>query len=182
MAATTLVTWDEFLQLPDPPDNGLAFRYELHDGEVVSVPPASIIHIKLQKRIVKLFEALAGDRGVVTTEFPYRPQPNLQYWVADVAYIPQADWDRLPDEEPSVFTPPLIVEVLSPSNTAAKLNRQRMIALSSGAEEFWVVHPKRCTVEVTTLHGTQLYGAGESIGVALLGGTVPVDQIFAVRS
>jgi hypothetical protein len=34
----------------------------------------------------RLIEAVARDRGVVATEFPYRPPLNLQFWFADVAY------------------------------------------------------------------------------------------------
>jgi len=77
------------------------------------VPPARPLHIKLQKRIERLLETAAGSRGVDTTEFPYRPVPNLQYWFADVAYIPQADWDALPPDEYLVYAPPLIVEAVS---------------------------------------------------------------------
>jgi hypothetical protein len=33
---------------------------------------------------------------VVATEFPYRPVVNLQFWFADVAYVPQSDWDAMP--------------------------------------------------------------------------------------
>jgi Uma2 family endonuclease len=133
----SLVTWDEFLRLPERPHTGK--RYELQNGEVIVVPPARPLHIKLQKRIERLLETAAGNRGVVTTEFPYRPVPNLQYWFADVAYIPQADWDALPPDEYPVYAPPLIVELLSPSNNPAKVNRQRIVALSAGTEEFWVV-------------------------------------------
>jgi Uma2 family endonuclease len=84
-----LVTWSEFLRLPERPQEGQ--RYELHDGEVVAVPPARPIHIKLQKQIERLLEGLAAERGVVAVEFPYRPVPNLQYWIADVAYVPRAE-------------------------------------------------------------------------------------------
>jgi Uma2 family endonuclease len=124
------VTWAEFLRLPERPEEGK--RYELHDGEVVLVPPARPLHIKLRKRIERLLELLAGDRGVVATEFPYRPVPNLQYWFADVAYIPKAEWDALPPDESPVYVPPLVVEVPSPPNTAAKVNRHRPVAMSAG--------------------------------------------------
>ena len=98
--AHSLVTWDKFLRLPERPEGSQ--RYELQDGEVVIAPPARPLHIKLQKRIERLLEALAGERGVVTIEFPYRPAVNLQYWFADVAYVPRSDWDALPpDEYPS---------------------------------------------------------------------------------
>jgi Uma2 family endonuclease len=58
------VTWRDFLRLPERPETGQ--RYELHDGEVVIVPPARPLHIKLQKRIEQLLEALAGHRGTLS--------------------------------------------------------------------------------------------------------------------
>src|ERR1700674_3605570 len=64
--ARSLVMWAEFLRLPERPDGSQ--HYELHDGEVVTVPPARPLHIKLRKRIESLLETLAGDRGVVTIE------------------------------------------------------------------------------------------------------------------
>jgi Uma2 family endonuclease len=176
--AHSLVTWPEFLQLPERPETGK--RHELHDGEVVLVPPARPLHIKLQKRIEHLLESLAGARGVVTIEFPYRPAPNLQYWFADVAYISRADWDAMPPNDYPVYAPALIVEVLSPSNTPAKINRQRIVAMSAGTLEFWVVDPERRTVQVTDAAGMKTYGAGDSISVSLFEKIVSVNQIFAI--
>jgi Uma2 family endonuclease len=172
------VTWQDFLRLPERPEAGK--RYELHDGEVVIVPPARPLHIKIQKRIEQLLEASAGDLGVVTIEFPYRPVQNLQFWFADVAYVPKADWDALPPDEYPVYAPPLIVEVLSPSNTPAKIDRQRIVAMSSGAEEFWVVDPNGHTVQVTNRNGVHTYALGQAIPLSLFGErTIQVDQIFA---
>ena len=177
--AQPFVTWAEFLQLPERPEAGK--RYELHDGEAVLVPPARPLHIKLQKRIERLLESLAGDRGVVATEFPYRPVPNLQYWFADVAYIPKADWDGLPPDDYPIYAPPLVVEVLSPSNTAAKINRQRVLAMSAGTGEFWVVDADRRTVQVTDLRSAAIYAVGDSIPLTLFDGLrIPVEDIFAV--
>lgn len=145
------------------------------------MPPARPLHIKLQKRIEQLIEAVAGARGVVTTEFPYRPVLNLQFWFADVAYIPKADWDALPPDEYPVYAPPLIVEVLSPSNTPAKVNRQRIVAMSAGAQEFWVVDPNERTVQITHPGGVQTYASGDSIQLSLCGGgTIAVDRVFDV--
>jgi len=47
-SAQSLVTWEEFLRLPERPETGQ--RYELQDGEVVIGPPAWPLHIKLEKR------------------------------------------------------------------------------------------------------------------------------------
>jgi Uma2 family endonuclease len=176
--AHSLVTWPEFLRLPEHPDTGQ--RHELHDGEVVLVPPARPLHIKLQKRIERVLEGLAGERGLVTIEFPYRPAPNLQYWFADVAYIPRADWDAMPPNDYPVYAPTLIVEVLSPSNTPAKISRQRIVAMSAGKLEFWVVDAEKRTVQVTDTAGMETYAAGRSIPVRRFDGSVSVDQIFAI--
>ncbi len=171
-----LVTWPEFLRLPERPEEGQ--RYELHDGEVVAVPPARPIHIKLQKRIERLLEALSGELGVVAVEFPYRPVPNLQYWIADVAFIPQADWDGLPPNDYPIYAPQLIVEVLSPSNTAFKTNRQRILAMSAGTKTFWVVDPDTRTVQVTEQGSVVEYAIGESI--PWFQGSIAVGEIFDV--
>lgn len=175
--AHSLVSWSEFQQLPERPES--AQRYELHDGEVVAVPPAKPIHIKIQRRIEKLLESIVGDWGVVTKEFPYRPQPNLQFWVSDVACLSQAHWDSMPSDEYPVFAPPLVIEVLSPSNTPAKTSRQRIVALSSGTEEFWVVDPIGRSVTVTRPSGTTLYRAGDMNSVLHFETPVSVDAIFA---
>ena len=175
--AQSLVTWEEFLRLPERPEDSK--HCELQDGEVIVVPPARPLHIKLQKRIERLLESIAGDRGVVTIEFPYRPAPNLQYWFADVAYIPKADWEALPPDEYPIYAPPLIVEVLSPSSTPGKANRQRIVALSAGTEEFWVVDAEKRTVQITDLGGSKVFSCGDTIILRLFGGaTVLVDQIF----
>ena len=177
--AHSLVTWAEFLRLPERPETGM--RYELHDGEVVIVPPPRPVHVKVQKRIERLMEALADDRFVVTLEFPYRPSANLQFWVADVACVRREDWDAIPPDEWPVCTPALIVEVLSPSNTPAKVNRQRLVAMSAGTEEFWVVDAVERTVQVTSAAGTAIYGLGDLISPAILGGgAIEVAAIFAV--
>jgi Uma2 family endonuclease len=177
--AHSLVTWADFLRLPERPET--CKRYELHDGELVLVPPARPIHIKLQKRIESLLESVARGLGVVTLEFPYRPFPNLQYWFADVAYIPQSDWDAMPADEYPVYAPPLIVEVLSPSNTASKVNRQRVIAMSAGTLEFWVVDGESRTVHISDSSGVRTYSAGDLIPIGLFGdGQIAVDQIFVV--
>jgi Uma2 family endonuclease len=172
-----ITSWTEFLRLPERPENGL--RYELHDGEVVVVPPPRPWHVKVQKRLELTLQCIAGESGVVLREWPYRPMPNLQYWVADIAYIPTLEWEAMPNEEWQVYAPPLIIEVLSPSNTPVKVNKQRMTAMSAGTQEFWTVSRDKHTVEVSRLDGVRLYGAGETIELTLFPGALKVDDIFA---
>jgi Uma2 family endonuclease len=172
-----ITSWTEFLRLPERPENGI--RYELHDGEVVVVPPARPWHIRVQERIEGRLRSLVGEAGYVRSEFPYRPTPNLQYWVADLAFIPESDWESTRREDWPVYAPPLIIEVLSPSNTPVKVNRQRMTAISGGTQEFWVVNRDKQTVEISRLDGVTIYGAGDSIELTFFPGTLKVDEIFA---
>lgn len=55
----------------------------------------------------------------------------------------------------------------------------RIVALSSGTAEFWVVDPIGRTVTVTQPSGTTLYRAGDMISVLHFETPVSVDAIFA---
>jgi Uma2 family endonuclease len=173
--AGSFVTWTAFQQWPERSDGG--DHYELHDGKVVAVPLPKPVHKRFQKRIEKLLEAVAGDRGVVQEERPYRPTRDLQFWYADVAYMPVTDWNLYRGDDYPVHAPLIVVEVLSPSNTAAKLNRQRMVAMSAGTKEFWIVDPVSRTVQVTDMNRARLYEPGERIET-ILGGSIAIDDIF----
>jgi Uma2 family endonuclease len=176
--ADALVSYSDFLSLPERPDSGT--RYQLHDGQVVIVPRARPLDVKIQKRIERLIERATGDRGVVTTEFPYRPGRNLQFWVADVAWMPQSEWDAIPPNDYPVYAPPLIVEVLSPSNTAFKVNRQRIVAMSAGTAEFWVLDAEDRTVQVTSSTGVRVYWEHEDLMPPNAVEPIRVNEIFAV--
>ena len=55
MAATTLLTSDQFLALPEEFDqHGNRIKDELIGGEVVRMPPASLIHDLIKNRINEL--------------------------------------------------------------------------------------------------------------------------------
>jgi Uma2 family endonuclease len=172
-----LITWEEFLQLPDPEDGT---RSELHDGELVVVPPPKPIHVYIQSLLVEWLTAAAQGRGRAAQEFPYRPATNLQFWYADVAYLPNDDWLAMRTDEYTVYAPPLVIEVLSPSNRAAKIQRQRVAAFSGGTREFWVVDPIGQTVEVSVPGNvSRIYGLQESVPVGVLPGVfLPVRTIF----
>jgi len=174
---TALTTWDEFLLMPDPePGN----HYELHDGEVVLGPPPKAIHIYIQALLTEWLNQVAGGQGRAMPEFPYRPAANLQFWYAGVAYLPIGDWQAMRSDSHPVYAPPLIVEVLSPSNGPEQIRRRRVVAFSAGTREFWVVDPDAQTIEVSIPGATsRLYAAGEEIPVQVLPGALfPVRALF----
>jgi hypothetical protein len=64
----------------------------------------------------------------------------------------------------------LVIEVLSPSNTATEIYDKERLSLENGAHEFWVVDPERHQVKVSTPEGrTVTYRSGETISLPLFG-------------
>ena len=177
MAATPtrLMTFAEFQDLPDPPGG----HYELHHGELVKAAEPKFPHVRAQWQLRVLLESAAGDAGVVHTEMPYRPLAENEAWRADVAYISKARWNAI--EDYLFGAPDLVIEVLSPSNTAAELIEKRTLCLENGAREFWVVDTKHRLVEVWTPDGRTLtYKSGQEIPLFFAaGGRLAVDAIFA---
>jgi len=175
MATTTdrIVTFAELEQMPDAPDG----RYELRHGELVKVPPPLLPHYRIQLRLQELLAPIARDKGIVGTEFGFRGRSEHEYRVADVAFVARDRWAR----ESRYFegAPDLVIEILSPSNTAAEMLDKQQLCLENGAKEFWIVDPARKQVKVSTADGRFIdYKTGQQIPL-LFGGAVAVDEIFA---
>lgn len=177
LGGTALTTWEDFLGLPS--EDGID-RYELHDGEVIQVAPPRPIHIYIQSVLTEWLTAAASGRGRAAQEFPYRPATNLQFWRADVAYLPAEDWQRMRADEYPVYAPPLIIEILSPSNRSTSIDRQRVCAFSAGTREFWVVDAGKQCIEVSMPgQPSRVYRVGENIAVGVLPGVaLPVQILF----
>lgn len=172
-STTKLMTFAEYEQIPNPPGS----IYELRHGELVKVGYPKFPHVRAQSQLHSLLASAAGAAGTVTLEMPYRPLPEHECWGADVAFISKARWDSI--EEYLFGAPELVVEVLSPSNTAAEILEKRKLCLENGSREFWVVDTKSRLVEVSTPDGhTITYKSGQEIPL-LFGGRLAVDAIFS---
>jgi Uma2 family endonuclease len=144
------------------------------------VPPARPRHVYLQIRFAKWLTEAAKDCGSGAQEFPYRPARNLQFWYADVAYIPNDDLQVMNKTEYSIYSPPLIIENLSPSNRPEEINRKRVAAFSCGTREFWLVDPDAQTIEVSIPGAaTRAFKPGDQLPVASIPGALrDVSRIF----
>jgi Uma2 family endonuclease len=170
---TRLMTVAEYEQIPNPPGG----VYELFHGELVQVPFPRQPHVRAQWQLRQLLQTAAGNAGVAHTEFPYRPLSEYECWGADVAYVPRARWDAI--DGYLLGAPELVVEVLWPSNNAAKLIEKRKICLENGSDQFWVVDTGQRLVEVSTPDGHSIaYKSGQQIPL-FFGGRLAVDEIFA---
>jgi Uma2 family endonuclease len=166
------LTVAEFLKLPDPKAGSL----ELHHGEVVIVPPPKWRHQKLQERIAATLRLHLNHSGTVMVEMGFQPAPEFEMWKADVGYIRMEREAEVEDYLQGA--PDLVVEVLSPSNTADEIDDRRTICMSNGCLSFWVVNDKRKTVSVTEDNFTRHYPLSSKIVSTFLPEGVFVDDLL----
>ncbi len=172
-AATALVTFAEFEKLPDP----LGSRLELHNGEVVDVPPAKHGHRVIQLNIETALRQAAGPQMLVNIEVGFKIR-DLDYRTADVAVVPLAQWNCIPRDGYLESSPEVVIEVLSPSNTPTRMRATEQLCLENGCREFWIVDPKKQTVRISTPTGHfTIYKSGELIPL-LYGGALAVNSLF----
>ena len=170
--AETFTTFDEFLNLPDPPSGHL----ELHHGQVILVPPRKHRHAEIQQALLELLLPLTRGKGFLTNEFPFRA-PGHEAWQADVGFVREDRRAGITDY--LMGAPDLVIEVLSPSNTVDEINDKMDICLANGCLSFWVVDPERRLVSVTEGDVTKQYWASASIPLPEpLEGTIPVAAVF----
>ncbi len=120
---------------------------------------------------------LLGADGMIRT-FPD------QVRIPDVSFI---SWDRYPGEEVpkegvSSFVPKLVVEVLSPGNTKAEIDRKLRDYFLAGVELVWVIDPKAQTAKAYTSPDEvmQIGKTGSLDGGSVLPGfRLPLKQLFA---
>ena len=180
MSTKTLLSLADFEKL-QPPDG---LRYELDEGELVTMTFPRPEHNRVVKQIFLLLHAFLKDNPLGELFFPdtgfvlsRRPVtlrgPDLSFLRADRAgrVDPKQDIDGAPD---------LVIEVVSPTDSAQDLNRKVHQYLHSGAQEVWVAYPDTQEVYVHDANGVRKLGADQMLGSpALLPGfSVPVKALF----
>jgi Uma2 family endonuclease len=171
-----LMTFEELEQLPE----SRGFRQELHHGELFELPPPKFGHYTIQVRLRDLIVKAAGDTAMVGIEFAFKPLPHYVYWIADIAYTTRERAQKVPSKGYFEGVPELVIEVLSPSNSAKEMRERRKICLANGAVEFWTVDDENREVEVSTPDGRFIiYKSGQQVPLFFsLDGRLEVAAIF----
>ena len=176
MAATTgLITVAEFEKIPNPAGG----KYELRNGELalMSFPPK--IHAQIRRSIFLALYRLLGAIGYVDMEMAFRPTADHNEWSADVGFVQNSRWDEVAGRKWLQGAPDLVIEVLSPSNTAMEMLDREEICLRNGAKQFWTVNIETKTVKVNGGPASGIYKPGDEIDMADFGGgKLPVSEIF----
>lgn len=125
-------------------------RYELVGGELLMTAPAGPRHGKFAARLVLAIgnHVEAQDLGQVYTAepgFQLEADP-LTIRAPDVAFVQRS---RIPEGEPAGFwplAPDLVVEIISPSETARDIHEKVDDYLRAGTRLIWLVYPDNKTV------------------------------------
>jgi Uma2 family endonuclease len=177
VATTTgLMTVEQFWELPDTEP----FYYELRQGELFKVSRPKLKHTWVQARLNRLLQKVIPERFLVLMEFPFRALPEYEFRIADIVVVSSERFYGGDPEDAFRGAPELVIEVLSPSNTAAEMNEREKLCLENGSLEFWVVDPNLRQVKVSTPDGiTTAFRSGQEIPLTAFGGDpIKVDNIF----
>lgn len=172
MPATALVTSAQYLALADEFDqSGNRIKDELIGGEIVKMPPASLVHDRIKNQIGRiLFRYLDAHpatklEALIETGAEVSP---VDVFVPDISVIRR---DRLNTNTRILAGPPeLAVEVVSPSDTASHLKAKVDAYLSHGAKTVWVVYPESKSVIVYSVDAMRELKADQKIEDPLLPG------------
>ncbi len=126
-------------------------RYELVRGELIMMTPASPRHGKFAARLVGALVSYTKEHElgeVYTAEPGFELETEPQTIRApDVAFVRQ---ERIPPAgEPEGFwaiAPDLVIEIISPSETAQMIHEKVADYLRAGTRLLWLVYPASQTV------------------------------------
>ncbi len=161
--AKTLTTAE---QLAEMPDDGK--RLELVKGELIEMPPTTLEHshiaLKIGAKILLFVEQHdLGIAGVGEPGFTLARNPDTVR-APDVVFVSK---ERLPQERNRAFlelAPDLVVEVVSPSNSAPYMQAKVEDWLSAGVRLVWVVYPNtRSVVVYNAQREAKLLGVNDTL-------------------
>lgn len=144
--AAKFVTADELLSMPDD-----GSRYELLAGELRKMSPPGFQHgVVVQDLAWRLSEYVTrNELGLITaaeTGFLIARNPDTVR-APDIGFVTNAQLERcgLPE---SYFpeAPALVVEVVSPDDTAEEVDAKIRCWLGAGTRTAWVVYPRGRTL------------------------------------
>ena len=135
-------------------------RVELIDGELVKMPPPTVRHQQLCRRLVVMLTRLVDEERVyfAPVDLPIDDfnalQPDILVLAEDGLPAPGAR---------SAPTPLLVVEVLSPSTAARDRRTKAALYFGKGVREMWLVDPDARAVEVSSGRGWKRFAGEERV-------------------
>lgn len=184
---TLPTTTDEFLTWPG---DGRAKHYELVDGRVRAMSPASALHGLIQATLASIIRQHLRESGSackILAEPAVKPRLraaiNLRVPDLGVTCAPIAAGQIVMEE------PLLLIEILSPSNKAQTWTNVWAYTTIPTVREILVVHSTRVEVQRLGCSDQRIWPdnpetlkAGEMLTLRSIGLACPVDDIYADTS
>ncbi len=141
--ANVRFTYQDYLLLPEDK------RYEILDGELYVVAAPNTRHQRVSKRLeLALIQHIEKQGFGEVFDAPYDVILSEENVVQpDLLYV-RRERSSIVGEANLQGAPDLIVEILSPGTRGKDLEIKRKIYARFGVQEYWVVDPDVCTVEV----------------------------------
>ncbi len=153
--------------LLDMPSDGKS--YELVRGELRMMTPAGFEHGRLAMKIGSRIEQYVEQHGLgvvlaAETGFTLERNPDTVR-APDVAFVRK---DRVPPSDErhkfAELAPDLAVEVISPNDKPAEIERKVSDYQAAGVRLVWVVYPaKKCVVEYRPDTPSKILGLGDAL-------------------
>ncbi len=177
--ARTRMTEAEFLRLPD---NGR--KYELVDGEAKEVP-TGVRHDVIGAHLIVLLAPHARGRGYVASSQAGFRMASRNIRCPDVSFTRKERFpDGLPPDGFGDGAPDLCIEIISPSEERADMERKVYEYFDTGAQQVWHLFPETETARVFTSPATFTdYIATDELdgGTLLPGFRCRVSELFALE-
>lgn len=175
MATTTLVTVQEFLQMPEPEGQKL----ELIGGEVVSMGRGRIPHEFVKSNLIQILAVWLAQNPIarlfVETTFDLDEYnsliPDLSVVFPGRIHPGNTGWMQA--------APELAIEVVS-SESAERLEEKIELYFAHGSRSVWVVYPKQRVVWVFDANGqSRKFEKSQALEDPVLSGfSTPTSSIF----
>ena len=173
------MTVEEYMNLDDDD----RYRHELIKGELLTMPSPKPLHGRVVANLVILLglHVKANRLGDVHAESGYHLEHDPDTVLGpDVSFVSVERVDRS-DEHYYDGPPDLAVEVLSPGDRKAYVERKLAVYLERGTRSVWLVNPRRRTIEVVSSMSDRrtLHEDDELVDDTVPGFRLKVSEIFA---
>jgi len=180
--AEPLVTVADLNAMPDDGN-----RYETINGELFVSKAPGITHQLVFGNLFRMLSSYLVKRPIgKIIGTPGLVLSHNDAVIPDLVFIRTERLAQVVSGERLVGAPELVIEILSPGNENKRRDRtvKRQLYGRFGVKEYWVVDPKRRSIDVYVLKGRALglgssFGETEDLSSAVLPGfRCPIDSVF----
>lgn len=160
LANNVYISFDEYLRTREESDSIIEYL----DGLVYMPPSPSTKHQRISGRLNAKLTVFLEGKTCEVFQAPYDIElkkegiDGKRIVIPDLSVI--CDKEGL-TENKYVGVPPLIIEILSPSNQAHDLITKLNLYMQYGVKEYWIVNPIKEAITVYELNNEGLYEQAE---------------------